>query len=183
MSERISFRINYEKAIEAIIWLANEKPGIDIYHIAKVLFYAEKSHVNKYARPIIGDNYICMDYGPVPSGVRDLINKNSWLSPDHLEEISRSLIVEDRPYPSIRANRKPMMDHFSRTDIECLRESLNEYGDKTFAELKELTHNEACWIEAGSNQSIDYALMVDENNPMRKEIIEEMLETAAYLHV
>jgi hypothetical protein len=27
--------------------LANRKPGIDIYHVAKVLFYADKMHINK----------------------------------------------------------------------------------------------------------------------------------------
>lgn len=49
---KVSYRINYEKAIEAIVWLVNEKPEIDLYHISKVLFYADKAHLNKYARPL-----------------------------------------------------------------------------------------------------------------------------------
>ena len=36
MNSQIDFRINYEKAIETIVLLANEKPGIDIYHMGKV---------------------------------------------------------------------------------------------------------------------------------------------------
>jgi len=32
-------------------------------------------------------------------------------------------------------------------------------------------------------QAIDYALMVDEDNPNRDEIIEEMSETAPYVQV
>ena len=66
----VRYEISYDKAIEVLVWLANTKPGIDIYHVCKVLFYADKSHINKYLRPIIGDYYIKMDYGPVPSGVQ-----------------------------------------------------------------------------------------------------------------
>lgn len=181
MNHGISYRINYKKAIEVIVWIAASKPGIDIYHIAKVLFYAEKAHVNKYARPIIGDRYICMDYGPVPSAVKNLINKDSWLDPGHLSDISNSIIVHDYPHKNIEAKREPDLKYFSGTDLECLEESLKEYGDKSFDELKNLTHNEFCWIESEPNEAIDYSLMVDSDNPDKEEILEEMSETAAYL--
>jgi uncharacterized phage-associated protein len=183
MKTQIAYRINYEKAVEALVWLADQKPGIDIYHVAKVLFYADKKHVNRCARPILGDTYICMNYGPVPSGVRDLISEGSWLSPDYLEKASEALSVENKPYPTLTARRKPDPLLFSRTDLECLRESLSEYGEKSFPELMELTHNDRCWIESGANQPIDYALFVDDSNPNRQEILEEMAETAAYVQL
>jgi uncharacterized phage-associated protein len=183
MKPQIIYHVNYEKAIEALVWLADQKPGIDIYHVAKVLFYADKKHVNRYARPILGDTYVCMEYGPVPSGVRDLITEGSWLSPDYLQKASEALIVEKRPHSTLKAKRKPNLMHFSQTDLECLKESLSEYGERSFSELKELTHSEKCWIESGANQSIDYALFVDEDNPNRKEILDEMAETAAYIQV
>ena len=41
MNSPIRFKISYDKATEVIIWLAKMKPGIDIYHVAKVLFYME----------------------------------------------------------------------------------------------------------------------------------------------
>ncbi len=177
----INYRVNYEKAIETIVWLADQKPNIDIYHVAKILFYADKAHVNKYARPITGDNYICMEYGPVPSSIRDLITKNSWLNPIHLKEISEAIKVVDEPHPSIVALRKPDMDFFSESDIECLTESLNEYGDKSFQELFDLTHNEQCLLSTGINQPIDFTWLVDDTNPNKDEIIDEMSETSPYL--
>jgi uncharacterized phage-associated protein len=181
MNPKIFYHINYEKAVEALVWLADQKPGIDIYHVAKVLFYADKKHINGYGRPILGDSYICMEYGPVPSGVRDLITEDSWLSPDYLQKASEALTVEKRPYPTLRAKRKPGLMLFSHTDLECLKESLSEYGERSFAELKELTHNEKCWAESGANQPIDYALFVEDDNPNRKAILDEMSETAAYI--
>jgi len=183
MNKPIAFRVNYEKSIETIVWLANKNKGLDIYHVAKVLFYADKLHVNRYARPILGDTYICMDYGPVPSAIRDLINENSWLSPDYLQKLSESVTIEKAPYPKIFPKRDPDMNYFSGTDIECLEESLKEYGDKSFDDLKQITHDEKCWIEAGINQPIDYALFVDKENPYREEILEEMFQTAAYAQV
>lgn len=183
MDYKIQYRINYEKAIETIVWLANEKPGIDIYRVAKVLFYADKKHVNRYARPITGDTYIHMDYGPLPSGVRDLITENDWLSPDYLDLVRNSLIIQKSTYLKIAALRKPNMEYLSGTDIECLKESLREYGDKPFDYLKRLTHNERCWLETDLHQPIDYALMVEKDNPRRKEIIEEMSQTSAYVQL
>lgn len=75
------------------------------------------------------------------------------------------------------------MEHFSESDIECLKESLQKYGEKSFEELRKLTHNERRYLETEMTQPIDYALMVDEDNPNRDEIIEEMSETAPYVQV
>lgn len=178
---KVSYRINYEKAIETLVWLASRKPGIDIYHVSKVIFYADKTHLNKYARPILGDSYICMNYGPVPSGIRDLIEGNSWLSPDHLDGISGGIKVNHGPHENLTPLREPDLDFFSETDIECLEASLIEYGEKSFSELRRLTHNEKCYLATNINQPIDIALMVDENNPLRQEILEEISQTAPYL--
>jgi len=180
MGQIVTYRINYAKAIEALTWLANEKPGIDIYHIAKVLYYAEKRHINKYARPIIGDTYISMDYGQVPSGVRDLISKNSWLDPDDIKKFSKSVTVKKNPNPNIIPLRKPQLKYFSDTDIACLKEALSECGNLTFKQLKNKSHEEESWIHTERNQPIDYLLMIDKDNPNKKEIIEEIKMTVRY---
>jgi len=74
MAGQIKYRIDAEKAIETITLLSTLKPGIDLYHMGKIIFYAEKEHINRYARPIIGDKYICGKDGPFPSKVRDLVH-------------------------------------------------------------------------------------------------------------
>ena len=116
---KVRYRVNYDKAIETIVWLASEKPNIDLYHIVKVLFYADKMHVNKYARPITGDTYISMDYGPVPSGVRDLLTENPWLDPIDLETVSDSLKITKKRWPTVRARRKAKMEYFYLDLVFC----------------------------------------------------------------
>jgi len=183
MAKKIRYRTNLSKAIETIIWLANEKPGIDIYHVAKVLYYADKMHLNRYARPILGDTYINMEFGQVPSAIRDLITESfPWLDPDYLEEVAKSLRAEGRRR-ELTALRRPNMDYFSQTDIECLCESLQKYGNLSFGDLVRLAHGEKSYIETELNQSIDYALMVDDDNPDRDDILRQMAETAPYVQV
>lgn len=184
MKEPIRFKISYDKATEAIVWLAWMKPGIDIYRVAKVLFYADKTHINKYARPVTGDTYIKMPYGPVPSGIRDLITENSWLSPKQLDKIRNSLVIDKSSnYFKLATVREPDMGYFSKSDIECLTDSLNKYGELTFDELYKLTHSEKCYYRTDPDDKIDYALLVDDDNPLRDEILEHMKETSQYIQV
>lgn len=184
MNNPIQFKISYDKTIEVIIWLANMKPGIDIYHVAKIFFYADKMHINKYGRPITGDTYIRMPYGPVPSSVRDLIIENSWLSPKQLEQIKNSLIIDksDNRY-KLAATREPDMKYFSKSDITCLKDSLSEYGGLSFDELYNSTHSEKCYYETALNEKIDYALLIDDDNPIKNEILEDMEEISQYIQV
>ena len=39
---KISFKMDEDKAIEALVWLAHKQPGIDAFHVAKVLYFADK---------------------------------------------------------------------------------------------------------------------------------------------
>ncbi len=184
MNNPIQFKISYDKATEFIVWLAKMKPGIDIYHVAKVLFYADKMHINKYGRPIIGDTYIRMPYGPVPSGVRDLITENSWLSPRQLSRIKSSLIIDKSGnHYKLAATREPDMGYFSKSDMTCLRHSLSEYGGLSFDELYRSTHSERCYYETAPDEKIDYALLIDDDNPLKNEILENMEEISQYIQV
>ena len=181
--DQIRFKVSYDKTIEVLVWLAKMKPGIDIYHIAKVVFYADKMHINKYARPVIGDTYIKMPYGPVPSGVSDLIKRDPWLSPNQLKNIKDSLIIDDADNYRLKARREPDMAYFSKSDIECLTASSNKYGHLSFDELYELTHSEKCYYETDPNEKIDYALLINENNPLHNEILDHMQEVSQYVQV
>jgi uncharacterized phage-associated protein len=181
-SSKKLYRTDYKKAIEAIVWLATKEPGIDIYHIAKILYYAEKTHLNRYGRPIIGATYIRMQYGQVPSEVRDLITKNEWMiEPDDLEKFSAAIEVKKEPYAKLVPLRDASMGCFSATDMECLEEAFTIYANMPFDELKEICHGERTWLETEQNQPIDYALMVDDNNENKDEIIEDINISSQYV--
>src|SRR3954462_6956268 len=76
---QLKFVFSEGKALEVLAFIARENPGLSPLYIAKILFYAEKWHLNRYGRPIIADTYIAMPKGPVPSSVRDYIEQNwNW---------------------------------------------------------------------------------------------------------
>jgi len=178
----IQYRINYTKAIETILWLVNQKPDLDIYHIGKAIFYAEKHHLNKYARPIIGDVYQKGTYGPFPSTIRDIIHqKADWLLPDQLQESIEAFKVVYKPYATPTPKRLPNLNFFSKTDIECLKEALNVVAELSFEELKQMTHEEESFLSAIEKNQINYELLIDRDNPLRNEIIEEMREVNKYM--
>ena len=184
MQQYPKFKVSYSKAIESIVWLANQSPYIDIYHIVKVLFFADKDHLNKYGRPILGDTYIHMDNGPVPSAVRDIVTQNLFLSPKHLQEIQDSLEIKSRKdYYQISAKRPPNLDYFSKSDLECLVSSLEKHEHLSFDDLYKLTHSEKCYAQTSNKDEISYYLMVDNDNPNKESILETIQETSAYVQV
>ena len=54
--ERIRFTFNPEKALEALVWVARQWSDISFYYMVKVLYYADKEHLNRFGRPILGDH-------------------------------------------------------------------------------------------------------------------------------
>lgn len=176
----IKFTMNWDKAIEAIVWLARRRPGIGHFHIAKILYFADKAHLLKYGRPIIGDSYIAMEHGPVPSGVCDLLTGNSFLDPDLLDKMAKAARTDRDRIPQVTALRAPDPAVFSGSDLRCLEDAFAKYVDMPLGELRRLTHDERAWREAPTNTAMDPALLVDEDDPQRDELLEEIREKAAY---
>ena len=165
----IRFQMNEDKAIEVLAWLGEKQPGIDVYHVAKVLYYADKDHLNRYGRPIVGDKYTAMSFGPVPSKIYDWIKKK--IIPKRLEEA----VTTCGEYLNLYCHRKPNMVMFSRTDIECLSKSLRKYGRLDFGKLTDMAHDERAWQEVERNKDMDYEKMI-EQSPRGKKIIQDLRE-------
>ena len=182
MNTSIKYKVNSEKAIETIVLLSTLKPGVDLYHMAKTVFYAEKYHINRYGRPIIGDEYICGKDGPFPSKIRDLVHsKDPYLTSENLEAIHKAINVsrgKEKDFPIIDSKRNPNMDLFSESDIECLIDAFKEIMPLSFSELREQTHKEKAYYKSARNKGIDYHLLVDDEDG--NDILRNMIETAKY---
>lgn len=177
----VRFKTNPDKALEAIVWLANNKPGITAFVLSKLLFFADKIHLERYGRPIIGDRYIAMEHGPVPSRVYDLVKFEEFLDEDTLQSAMDAFEVARVPYPSITAKRKPDEHVFSETDLECLTEALGTYGSLSMSRLRKISHSNPAYQAAQVNGEMDYALIIDENLENREQLIEELREVASHM--
>jgi uncharacterized phage-associated protein len=150
---RAWYNVSTRKALETILWFVAQRDPIDFYHILKVLYFADKKHLNEYGRPILGDTYEAYTHGPVARTVYSLLKQDDALEAQFLAE--HADFNEDDNYPIIvtrrywvSASRPPNLTCFSESDIQALEWAFEEYGDKSFDELENLTHQERAWRNA-----------------------------------
>lgn len=170
----IRFQFNESKAIEALAYVAEQWPGITPFYVSKVLFFADRDHLRDYGRPVIGDVYIAMDNGPVPSRIYDMIKGklDFFADPHAVHEALR--VDKNGNYPKVFAKRKVDLDQFSETDIAALRKAIEFCRGKSFSYLSGLTHQEEAWASAPRDGAMSLELLVPE------EMREEVRENAAY---
>lgn len=178
----ITFRINQIKALEAVVYIASKVRNVDVYHTVKTMFFADKCHLNRYARPILGDTYIKMKNGPVPSVVLDIINlKEDKISFETYIQAKGALSVSADRKKFISVKREANLEEFSETDIECLDYAIDFCKNKSFNELQDITHEEQAWKKASNNGCMDYELMLDDDNPNKEAIIADLKEDGQWL--
>ena len=173
----LRFQFNERKGTEALAYMAERWPNITIFYASKVLFFAEKQHLNTYGRPIVADTFIAMPNGPVPSTLYDFIKGNLGNAgdPDGFRDA-----IDTSNHPRLVAKRGFDATVLSQTDLECIEEAIAFCRAKGFGHLSELTHREKAWAEAFANSAMDYELFVDDDNPNREAILEDAREFAAY---
>ena len=150
MSMRQQF--DADKALEVLLYIAKRCPNI--YNALKVLYFADKAHLNKYGRQVCGDSYVALDYGPVPSAVYGFVEyargDGGWCTaPDAVVEALRI----EAPY-TIVPLREPDLDFLSESDMECLDAAIRQYGNLSFSQLKRISHRETAYKQSDHNSRI-----------------------------
>lgn len=180
---RISYRTNARKALEVILWCAQKRAPapVEFHRALKVLFAADVVHLNRYGRPIVGDDYKALPYGPVPQTTYDIMKRE----PLALSELDLSEV----PFEVVRGHyilpkRAPDLDYLSESDIEALEEGWRQYGALGFSGRTIRSHQHPAWVKAweAGRQEMDYADFLDDNN-RSPEKIEDLAEMAADLRL
>lgn len=158
----LKFKFDKEKAISAILYITNDlvksknKIRPDLHKIFKILYFADQKHLALYGRPIVGDYYIAMEHGPVPSNIYDIVKTvrgDSFFC--KIERLDEYFEVKGR---YIYPKQSPDMDAFSESDVECINESILQNKDLSFVTLKTKSHDEA-YRRATKDDKISYRAM------------------------
>ncbi len=156
-TKNIKFNFNINKSISAIGFILSKLNGkTDFHKIFKIMYFADQKHLVDYARPITGDYFIAMENGPVPSTIYDsfkAIRHNISLDTNIFNEF---FSVENKFYISLK--NKTDDNYLSKSDIECLQESINENKNLTFDQLTEKSHDKA-YNSCDLNNEIDFLNM------------------------
>jgi hypothetical protein len=183
----VRFVANVDKIVEALTWLASRWPGITIFYACKILFLADREHLRRYGRPILGDRYIAMEDGPVPSLVYYVAQHDGFhLGPETLERADHAFTYEKTGRnPQLFPKRDPNVSMFSRTDLACLTDAMERYGAMDFEDLWNLVHDDraykAAWNGIGPNADMNYELLLDPKDPHFKDQLRDLKELAPYL--
>ncbi len=173
----IRFRFNAEKAYQGILWMLNRAGGgrLDLHTALKACYFADKSHLNEYGRPIFGVQYRAMKYGPVPLEIYELLKGEPiWLWEVGLDSFpwrlaGRGTIIPDGNLPT------PNLGVFSQSDMRHLEAGFERASGMTFDARTRETHGED-WRRANLGM-MDYADMI-EDGPDRRERVDDLRRLA-----
>ncbi len=142
---------DFRKATQAIGYLARREGGqIGKLKLIKLAYLADRFHLRRYGRPIFNDAYLAMQFGPVGSSVKDIIE----LSPTFLGREERDyafrFIEKGNEENTVRSRGSEDMDVFSDSEEEALRFAYDQFGKLSAAALVKVTHRYPEWSRHAS---------------------------------
>lgn len=136
-SREIKFQYDADKARQAVLWLLHRNGGsMDKLKLIKLIFFADREHVVRYGRPIVGGNYYAMNLGPVSSQLKDEVDSSSS-GGEYPFEIQGSY--------NLVARKSADEDWLSESDLQILDEVYDKYRHIDSVKLGLLSHNFKAW--------------------------------------
>lgn len=147
----VKLRFDRQKCVELILYVSSRCP--DMYKLLKILYFADKEHLNEYGRLMCDDNYEAMKHGPVPIGAYEILRmaKGDSVFPPETDVTSAITVSEDN---SVKPSRDYNDELISESEIECLDLSIEKYGEMSFQELKELSHQDEAYRSASEDDKM-----------------------------
>lgn len=140
--------LDTEKAIEILLYVA-PKMGNSIYNSLKIIYLADKKHLEETGSFMYGETYSALDLGPVPSFAYDVAKvgtgRNCYNSELVFEtpNFSGAFDISKGTQRMIEPLREASLDFLALSDLEALNATLAAYKDLGFAGLKSLSHDSA----------------------------------------
>jgi uncharacterized phage-associated protein len=158
-----SFKIDEEKSNQVLLWIITKFGGkIDFHKLFKILYFAEQKHLTRYGRPIIGDKFIAMKDGPVPSEIYYQLKKIRQI------KLNKYFSIENWFY--VVALREVDLEELAVSEINCLKESFEENKDLSHQKLSEKSHQSA-WRKANSEDNEMSFLEIAKEGGANEEIL------------
>lgn len=182
----IRFKLDWEKLIQAIDYVAAQKPGLTQFYISKIIYLADKEHLLDYGRPVSGDKIVAMQDGPVPSATLNAVKLDEEHVPKDVLELFRSRL-ETRVFGKKYLTYSRGSEEFSKlsgSDKEYLADAVEKYGNMGWDDLWNLVHDDPAYKRAWENRgesgsvSMDISIWLAEFKN-QKLAIRQLAETAA----
>jgi uncharacterized phage-associated protein len=167
----IKFQYDSEKAKQAVLWLLHKNNGsMDKLQLVKLFFFADREHLARYGRPIIGGTYYAMKFGPVCSELLDCLDSTATTN------ISLPFILLDKQVAEKQGQQISNEDWLSESDLEVLEDIYKNYGHIDKFRLSDMTHDLKAYKKnmppANSRKLIPYEDFFEDLDNSVKSILE-----------
>jgi len=143
--ECIHFKFDFQKSTQAINYFVLKNHGeIDKLKVIKLIYFADRYHLRKYGRPTTNDDYYAMDYGPVNSGVKDIIDASEYADKTEKDYASLYLKQSEKVH-NIKSIRGVDEKVLSNSDVDALEFAWSTFGEYDNFQLAEITHKYPDW--------------------------------------
>lgn len=136
------------KLTQIVLYILRKTGGMDYYHLFKILYFAERSHLVKWGTTMCGDSFCALKYGPVPTQLYDAIKRDKSYGEELIDLLYDAVDIAGEDAPTVLlAKKEPDMDYISQAAKEAIDASINENLHLSFDQLYRKSHDSA-WEES-----------------------------------
>lgn len=149
-------KIDEHKRINAILFFTCKSPSnkINRLKLMKLLWIADRIHLNRYGRMILKDQYFALPHGPVPSKTKEI------------SEIGIDDVISTLGKYDVVAEDNFDKKYFSVSDLEVMNEVWDTLGTTGCFKLEEFSHQFPEWTRYKEQ-------LKDKSQPFRYPMIME----------
>lgn len=160
MQSELRIEFNERKTVNSVLHIVSKLKRRDFHKIFKILYFADRDHLAKYGRSITGDAYIAMVDGPVPTKLYDIfksVRGDGYFKDEG--KFSKYFSVEN--WDLIKPNDQLNLKSLSQTDLMSLDANIEKYGEMSWEEIREKSHDYA-WNNTALNRTISFENLITE---------------------
>lgn len=140
--------------------------------LMKLMFFADKYHLEHYAKSLFHDTYLKMPFGPVPIVTLNTIDSVNEVEREDFEPLVQQLLhwvdvqeVGESRVRKMRFEAKCAFDArwFSRSELETLSYIAETFKDHTAVVLSELSHQLPAYFQTENNNIISEAMIAPQH--------------------
>ena len=153
------FEFQPEKALGVTAYLA-DRTGESMYTILKMIYLVDRFHLERYGRPVTGDQFYAMQQGACPSKIYDSMKflRGEKGKDNYLPDSEKYLSVDAETH-DVSVVDMPSLDVLSETDIECIDAAISILKRRGRWVVRDLAHDSA-WENTPRNGEIDLMTIV-----------------------
>jgi uncharacterized phage-associated protein len=177
------------KAAQVVAFLIREQGGnADMIKTVKLAYMSDRRFLELYGRPILNDDFYCLDHGPIDSTTLDYIKGNISDKKNRALWAEYVTPVDPDTYQFSVADKDIYFGELSDAEEKVLKETVKKFKDMKPFELVDWIHDNCReWISPrGTSMYLSYAevfkALGKEHPSKRVKYVERTRRLAAAIH-